>query len=178
MTENFLKEVCEELHRLDIDFLLVGGSAIVDQIDFVLTPKEFDEIEERLEKNSRFIVRDSIKTMVGTEFMYENSWRTVEFINPTHFSGNKTADEFVEYVKRYRSKKTDIGHIANPEIVFFMRLMVNDWEIYIQKILRDIKAGLPLDILNEVMAISKTLGVEEKMNPRIEKTREIISDRI
>ncbi|MFO7990940.1 MAG: hypothetical protein R6U61_01440 [Thermoplasmata archaeon] len=186
MINNFLEEVCGELKDIDVDYIVVGGSAIesrgwdigTEDLDFVLTAKGFSDLEIKLKGSPRFKVIDRIKTMVETEFMHENTWRTVEFIDPRYFSGKKTADEFVDYVKRYRSTKEKIGHVADPEVVFFMRLMVGDWEIYVQKILRDIRAGLPVELLDDVVEISDTLGVKEKMEPRVEYTKEIIEVRL
>lgn len=185
MIDRFLKEVGRELKDIGVDYIIVG-EAIENEgweigtydLDFVLTAKGFSEIESKLKDSSDFRVIDRVKTMIESEFMFENTWRTVEFIDPGYFSGEKTPDGFMDYVKRYRSVKKNIGHVANPEVVFFMRLMIQDWEIYIQKILRDIRAGLPLTLLDDVIDISKTLGVEEKMNPRVEYTKEIIEARI
>ena len=186
MMNIFLKEVCNELHQMDIDFIIVGGSAIESEgydigtadLDFVLAPKKFDKVQKQLEKNSKFRVRDRIKTMIESEFMFENTWQTVEFIDPAYFSGKKTPDDFIDYIKRYRSRKKEIGYVAKPEVVFYMRLMITDWEIYIQKILRDIRAGLPEETLDEVIEISKTLGVDDKMEPRVNKTKQIIDSRL
>ena len=186
MIQDLLKEVCEELKKMDVDFIVVGGSALVNEgydistsdLDFVLTPKHFDKIEDELEESSRFLVKDRIQTMIESEFMYENSWRTVEFIDPGYFSGDKSPDEFVDYVKRYRSVKKDIGYVAQPEVVFYMRLMTGDWEIYIQKILRDVRSGLPVSLLDEASKISETLKVEDKVEPRATKAKEIIEARI
>lgn len=184
--EDFLTEVCEELKKLELDFVVVGGSAIEEEgydistsdLDFVLTPKEFHRIEERLEDSSKFRIRDRVKTIIETGFMFENSWRTVEFLDPSYFSGEKTPEEFIDYIKRYRSKKKDIAYVAKPEIVFFMRLMVVDWEIYIQKILRDMKAGLPRDILDDVIEIGGYLGVQDRIKERVDRTKEIIDSQM
>jgi len=186
MKNKFLEEVCEELKDIGLDYIIVGGSAIeskgwdigTDDLDFVLTTKGFSEIEDKLEESSRFSVIDRIKTMIETEFMFENTWRTVEFLDPGYFSGERSAEEFIDYVKRYRSTEKDVGHVAHPEVVFFMRLSIADWEIYVQKILRDIKAGLPVTLLDDVIKISKTMGIEEKMKPRVKYTQEIIDARL
>ncbi len=173
MINRFLEEVCKELKDVGMDYIIVGGSE-----DFVLTTKGFSEIEEKLKKSDRFRVMDRIKTMIEGEFMFENTWRTVEFLDPGYFSVKKTADEFIDYVKRYRSTKKKIGYVANPEVVFFMRLVIADWEIYVQKILRDIRVGLPISLLDDVMEIANILGIEGKMKPRVEFTKEIVVSRL
>lgn len=186
MINRFLKEVCQELKDIGVDYIIVGGSAIEDEgwdigtydIDFVLTTKEFSEIEQELKKSDRFKVVKRIKTMIESEFMFENTWRTVEFLDPGYFSGEKTADGFIDYVKRYRSTKMDVGYVANPEVVFFMRLVIADWEIYVQKILRDIRVGLPISLLDDVIEIADTLGIEEKIKPRVEYTKDIVKSRL
>jgi len=94
------------------------------------------------------------------------------------FLGKNSGDEFIDYVKRYRSTKKDIGYIADPEVVFYMRLVITDWEIYVQKILRDIKAGLPVTVLDDVVDIAETLGLKEKMKSRVEYTKEIVGSRL
>jgi len=186
LINDFLEEVCKELKEIGIDYIVVGGSAIENKgwdigtydIDFVLTTKGFSELEDRLKESPRFKVVDKIKTMIESEFMYENTWRTVEFLDPEYFSGKKSGDEFIDYVKRYRSTKKDIGYVADPEVVFYMRLVITDWEIYVQKILRDIKAGLPVTVLDDVMDIAETLGLKEKMKSRVEYTKEIVGSRL
>ncbi len=55
-----------------------------------------------------------------------------------------------------------------------MRLKVTDWEVYVQKIMRDLKSGSPIALLEDVIKISENLGVREKIEPRVEKTEEII----
>ena len=180
--DRLLEEVCRELDEMGLDYLVVVGSALeakgyeigTEDIDFVITPKGFDEIDDELERSSRFRMIDKIKTMIETKFFFENAWRTVEFLDPGYFSGERSPDEFIDYVKRYRSDKEKVGYVVNPEVVFFMRLMVTDWEIYVQKILRDIKAGLSIGLLEDVIKISENLGVREKIEPRVEKTKEII----
>ncbi len=180
--DRLLEEVCRELDEMGLDYLVVGGSALeakgyeigTEDIDFVITPKGFDEIDDELERSSRFRMIDKIKTMIETKFFFENAWRTVEFLDPGYFSGERSPDEFIDYVKRYRSDKEKVGYVVNPEVVFFMRLMVTDWEIYVQKIMRDIKAGLSIGLLEDVIKISENLGVREKIEPRVEKTKEII----
>jgi len=177
-----LVEVCDELDEIGLDYLVVRGSAIeakgydigTEDIDFVITPKGFDEIDDELEKSSKFRIIDKIKTMIETKFFFENAWRTVEFLDPGYFSGDRSPDEFIDYVKRYRSTKEKVGYIADPEVVFFMRLMVTDWEIYVQKIMRDIRAGLSVDLFEDVIRVSENLGVRGKIEPRVEKTKEII----
>jgi hypothetical protein len=55
-----------------------------------------------------------------------------------------------------------------------MRLAIPDWEIYVQKILRDVRAGVPEAKLDDVMEIAGVLGTAELLEPRVSKTRETI----
>ncbi len=91
-----LENVCDELNEIGLDYLLVVvGSAIeakgyeigIEDVDFVITPKGFDEIDEELERSSKFKLIDKIKTIVESKFFFENSWRTVEFLDLGYYPG-------------------------------------------------------------------------------------------
>ncbi len=56
-----------------------------------------------------------------------------------------------------------------------MRLVVPNWLIYVQKTLRDIRAGVPEETLEDVLAMARVLGVEDTIRPRVEKTRDVIA---
>ena len=117
---------------------------------------------------------EDVGTMAGSEFRVGTRWVDVEFINPRLFSGRSPPDEFFDYVKRHRSERTDVGPCATPAVVWYMRLAVPDWEIYVQKILRDARAGVPEATLDDALAIADRFGVRAVLEPRALRAREMI----
>lgn len=182
MIKKLLKTVCEELQEMEVDYVIVGGSALVERdkpigtsdVDFAIAPEDFDEITEKLKENPRFQRTEKMDPMISVEFQVNGAWRTVEFLNPKYFSGEKTPEEFIDYLKNYRSRKTSKGYVVDPEIVWYMRLVISDWEIYIQKILRDVRAGMDPTLLDKVLEVAEALGEKEKLEPRVKKTKEEI----
>jgi len=175
------RAVCGELKKMGIDYIVVGGASIelhygigTQDVDVAISMKEFKALPGKLGKNPRFRAIESLGTMTGAEFLLGTKWIDVEFINPLLFSGTKKPDEFIRYVKNYRSKKTAYGPTADASVVWYMRLAVPDWEIYLQKILRDARAGADPSILDDALTIAKAFGTEEKLKPRAQKARQLI----
>ena len=133
--------------------------------------RDYPEVLRKLEAHPRVRNVEDVGTMAGCEFRVGTHWTDVEFINPKLFSGRKPPDEFVRYVARYRSEETDLGRVANPEVVWYMRLAVPDWVIYIQKILRDVRAGVPPALLDKVLEIAEYFGNREEIEPRVREAR-------
>lgn len=145
--------------------VLVGGLAIslyIDvevskDVDFALTVEDYNKIQRADEWG--------IKTV-----RYE--WGYVDFINPDYFvSGRHKGNEFIIYVKRHRSFKKDGLYVANPEVVFYTRLVVQTWESHISKSIRDMNAGLIHKkdaIYNGVKAIADVFGTRDVIDQRIE----------
>ncbi len=98
-------------------------------------------------------------------------WGYVDFINPDYFvSGQHKGNEFVTYVKRHRSFKKDRLYVANPEVVFYTRLVVPTWESLISKSIRDLDAGLihKKDVIfNGIKAIADVFGTRDIINDGI-----------
>lgn len=175
--------LCKVLRELDVDYVLVGGMAVelagyptgTEDVDFAVTMREFERVMEAIEDHPRFRDVEAQSTIGGAQFFTGDGWIIVDFLNPRLFRGNQSGDRFLRYVKRYRSEETSFGPVARPEVAWYMRLVVRDWEIYVQKILRDTRAGVPDDTLVAVLAIARILGVEDRIRPRVEKTRDFIS---
>lgn len=179
MNRRDLRAVCLHLRTLAIDYVLVGGMAVelggystgTEDVDFAVTVKQYLEALEKLSADRRFRAVEDQGTIGGGQFFTGERWIDVELINPKLFRGPKSDDFFITYLKRYRSRKTDLGPVANPEVAWYMRLAIPDWEIYVQKILRDVRAGVPLSTLDGAGAIARVLGTEASLAPRVEKTR-------
>lgn len=182
---SMIKQLCKELKEMGIDFLLVGGTALESQgflvrtldVDFALAVKDFNALEEKLKKNPKFKVIDRLNSIIGTEFAFEDSWIDVEFISLKLFSGKISSEQFFNYLIKNRTIcKNDI-FIAKPEVVWYMRLAIADWKIYVQKIIRDIIVGVPENTLEKSLEIAKKTGLEKELKKRIEEVKEILKTR-
>lgn len=181
MMPDEVQAVCDELKEMGIDYIVVGGAVIelkhgigTQDVDVIISMKEFDGLEAKVGKNPRFKAVESLDTLMGAEFLLGTKWIDVEFINPKLFSGKKEPDEFIDYVKNYRSRKTAYGPTADASVVWYMRLAIPDWEVYLQKILRDVRAGASLKMLEDVIEIARVFGAEKELKPRVKKARELI----
>jgi hypothetical protein len=182
MNRRDVEELCRHLQNLGVDFVLVGGMAIelrgyqtgTEDVGFALTLRQYSSTMRKLSTDRRFRELDDSGTIGGAQFFTGHSWVDVDFINPRLFRGKKTDDFFITYLKKYRSSSTDLGPVAAPEVAWYMRLAIPDWEIYVQKILRDVRAGVPEAKLDDVMEIAGVLGTAELLEPRVSKTRETI----
>lgn len=183
MRREDLELLCKTLRELEVDYVLVGGMAVelagfptgTEDVDFAVTMREFERVMATLEGHPRFRDVESLYTIGGAQFFTGHSWIDVGFLNPRLFRGGKSGDEFIRYVRRYRSKTISLGPVARPEVAWYMRLIISDWEIYVQKILRDVLAGVPASTLDDALVIARVLGVEETLQPRVKKTREFLS---
>ena len=163
--------------------MLVGGTAVelagyqtgTEDVDFVVTMSQYSKSLAKLTEDKMFRHVEELTTIGGAQFFVGDRWIDVDFINPKLFKGEKTGDEFVEYIERYRSRKTRWGPVANPEVTWYMRLCVPDWLIYVQKIVRDVRAGVPEPLLDKSLDVARALGVHGEIAVRIAKVREIIS---
>lgn len=170
------------LRELDVDYVLVGGMAVelagfptgTEDVDFAVTMRDFDRVLKQLEDDPRFREVESLGTIGGAQFFTGDRWLDVEFLNPKLFQGEKSGNAFIHYIRRYRSRNTPIGPVARPEVTMYMRLIIPDWAIYVQKILRDVRAGVPEETLDGALAIAQVLGVEDTLRPRVQRTRDFI----
>lgn len=182
MRQEELETLTAVLEQLGVDYVLVGGMAVelagfptgTEDVDFAVTMREFNRVLAQLNDDPRFREVESLGTMGGAQFFTGDRWLDVDFLNPKLFKGEKSGDGFIRYIKRYRSRRTSAGPVANPEVTWYMRLIVPDWAIYVQKILRDLRAGVPEETLRGALAVAQVLGVEETLRPRVGKTKEFI----
>ena len=176
-----LSAVCAILRREKLHYIVVGGAALerrfpigTADIDLVIAVGEFASLPGRLARIPGVRAIEPLGTIIGCEILVETHWTDVEFINPRLFSGKRSAQDFVRYVSRFRSDRTEVGRVARPEIVWYMRLATRDWVVYGQKILRDVRAGVPPTVLETVLEVAGHLGNREVLEPRVERVRELL----
>ncbi len=173
-----LRVVCGELEKAGIAFIVVGGASLersypigTGDIDVAIALKDYPRILELLRKHPRVRNVEDIGTMASCEFRIGTRWVDVEFINPRLFAGTRPPDDFIDYVRRHRSERTELATFAAPEVVWYMRLAIPDWEIYVQKILRDVRAGVPANLLDKVLDIARHFDILDTIAPRVEQAR-------
>jgi len=176
-----LRVVCRELERAAIEFIVVGGASLertfpigTGDIDVAIALKDYAKVLEKLRAHPRVRNVEDVGTMAGSEFRIGTRWVDVEFINPKLFAGKRPPDDFIDYVRRYRSERTELATFAAPEVVWYMRLAVPDWQVYVQKILRDVRAGVPSSFLDKVLDIARHFDVLDVLAPRVEEARKMI----
>ncbi len=150
---------------------MVGGLAIslyIDlavsrDVDFALAVEDYQKIQRTDEWG--------IKTV-----QYE--WGYVDFLNPDHFvSAQHKGNEFISYVKQHRSFKKEGLYVANPEVVFYTRLVVPTWESHISKSIRDLDAGIIRKkdmIFKGIKAIADVFGTRSIVNHRLKVLNQYI----
>ena len=112
--------------------------------------------------------------LVGSEFFAGTRWTDVEFISPLPFSGTFPPDDFISYVRRHRPREVEGIVFAEPEVVWYMRLAIPDWTVCAEKIIRDVRAGVPQEILEKMPGISKHFGYTDLMIPRIREAGSVL----
>ncbi len=166
---NLLYEILNERGLSTDKVVLVGGLAISmyteleisRDVDFALIVEEYKKIP----KPDIW----GIKTVV-----YE--WGSVDYLNPDlYVSMPHKGNEFITYVRQHRSFRMDGLYVANPEVVFYTRLVVPQWRGYIPKNIRDLGFGLIREkdrIYAGIKAIADVFGTQSIINERIKELEE------
>lgn len=159
-------------------YLIVGGAAVAravdsetEDVDLMLAVSDYASVVKKLGEDPRVFI-ESVGGMAGG-FLTAGG-RRIEFdlLNPSSFSGNRTGEEFFRYVLRYRSQESSEGRYVLPPVVWYMRLLVPDWLTYVQKILRDLRAGAPWHWMVDVLDLGRRFGTRERLAPRVDEARE------
>lgn len=177
-----LRELNAVLTGLHVSSVVVGGASIerlwfvgTSDIYLAVTLSDYSQVLNSIRRHPRFRnVDDDSLPIAGSEFQVGTRMIDVEFINPRPFCGLLQPDDFIDYVRRQHSIKVEGMTFAEPEVVWYMRLIIPDWIVYVQKIIRDVRAGVPLEILKKVLQISRHFGNEDTIRPRIEEVRKAV----
>lgn len=175
-----IEAIAERLHELGIPFVVVGGSALerkysvgTGDVDLLVTVGDFHSLEEALNGRKDVGPFDPTGTIGTAQMLVGSGWTEVEFLTGQPFSGDLSGDEFVRYVRDYRSDRRGRIRWARPEIVWYMRLSTDDWELYVIKIRRDLRAGVPSSTFDGVIDVARHFKVGNKIEPRVRKAKEV-----
>lgn len=179
MNRKDVEAVAHWLRGHGVDFVVVGGSAIernvpvgTEDIDLLIAVGAWGAVEEAVATTKAATPLDpSSGTIRGTLLPVGARRVDVEFIAGGPFGGQRGGDAFLRYVRHTRSTESRGIRFADPPVVWYMRLAIDDWEPYVFKILRDARAGVPVSTLEGVLEIARRFGVRSKLRPRVELAR-------
>lgn len=187
--DELFRRIVTALSR-EIDYIVVGGYAwertvmpagTVD-LDIIVISKDY---KETLKKISTALDKAGLHAVLREEdpvmslFEIKGGHRTLELevINSNYYSTRKK--EFFGYVKQYRSILKKRVRYANPELVWYMRLYLPDWEIYLYKCLRELTLARQAKRyelkLNDTLEIADVFGTGDKMKTRVKVLKKMIS---
>jgi hypothetical protein len=179
-----VRKVADWLHGLGVRFIVIGEPAIVLHyeagtldIDVLILIGDWTPVADALLKSPLATpltpdegqLRGSQVRLGGIEPI------DLEFLSAEPFSGTRSPDEFVEYVRTYRSEKVGDVRYASPAVVWYIRLSIEGlWDQYVSRIRRDIVAGVPEATFDVVVEIADHFGVGEKMRERVTFARKTL----
>lgn len=168
--------------ELRVPFVVVGGSAIMERydvgskdVDLLIAVGDWARLDNSLEnRRDATPLEPASGTIRSTRVVIGSSTVDVEFISGQPFSGKRDADDFIHYVRAYRSHVVDEVPYAHPAVVFYMRLGpgIEGWELNFESIRRDLRFGVPIETLDEVVMIARHFGVDEVLSERVQWVKE------
>jgi predicted nucleotidyltransferase len=174
------------LKEIEVRFVVVGGSAVqqkvrsgTSDVDVLILIGDWDRVKEAISKDRRATpleINDE-RQMGGTEVQLGGlEPTTIEFLSAQPFSGARPPDDFVEYVRDYRSELIGGVRYATPAAVWYIRLALDEWwEAYVSKIRQDVVAGIPQDeTLAQVIEIADRFGMGVKIRERVVDTKKTL----
>jgi hypothetical protein len=181
MRDDEVAEFAKILRRNDIDYIFVGGVAIRTQypsetldFDVMVVPRDFRTAVKRIDKDPAVVAMDRAPvSMPGGHVIVKGALVRFDLLDPGAYSGTRPGSEFYLYVRRYASGMAPFGRVARPPVVWYMRLVIDQYELYFLKILRDLRAGVPWTTVDKVGRISARFGVAEMTSHRIEQLSEV-----
>jgi hypothetical protein len=169
--------------QIGVPFVVVGGSAIArvvevgtKDVDVLVAARDMPTVEQALDGRKDATPLDpATGTIRSTSVAVGGATIELEFIVSAHlFSGELRPEEFGEYVRRHGSEEHGGIRYARPGVVFYMRLCTEDWKMYVTSLDRDLAAGVPSSVWDEVIALAKRFGSEDKIGKRVGQAREVL----
>ena len=107
-------------------------------------------------------------TTPGGHVIVRGSLVRFVLLDPASYAGTRDPRDFYRYVRRYASEPSPIGRVATPAVVWYMRLVIDPYELYLPKILRDLRAGVPWSTTYGARRIARRFGVADVVAQRLE----------
>jgi hypothetical protein len=163
------------LSEIGIPFVIVGGSAIqievpvaTKDVGILVSGRNLARIDSALQdRKDAFPLDPATGTIRGTKVSIGGSSIDVDFLSAGPFGG----DDFLRYVRGQGSKPYGGTLRARPEVVFYMRLSLDDWRENIPSIERDLLVGVPESTLDSAVAVARRFGRGQRIGDRVEAVR-------
>ncbi len=175
---DLLKELVVALRRNGIEYIVVGGQAIAEEVpvmtqdlDVMVALRNFDHAVAQLRREPVFGTGER-KTWIArwqVEGGGSNPVRTdVDLLNGQPYCGTMTPDDFFDYIRARWTVSGRLGLTAKPQVVWYTRLLaVGFWGAYAIKVIRDIRAGAPRTWFDGVREIADRTGTSSTIAERI-----------
>ena len=181
MKPDYASEFAGILRRNHIDFIFVGAKAIFRRypsqtfdFDVMVLARDFARGVAAVDKDpSVASMSRSPVTMPGGHVIIRGPSVRFVLLDPAAYAGACTGEDFYAYVRRYASDSSPIGRIAKPAVVWYMRLVIDRHELYVPKMVRELRAGVPWSTVDEVRRIAKRFGVDDLIACRIRTLSEV-----
>lgn len=187
--EKLVWKVLNVLEKNKIETIVVGGYpwehagipvGTLD-LDLMVLSKEYEQTVKdlpRILEGGDFSASEIEYHPIMSLFRV-NDKLEVELINSQYYTTRKR--RFYEYVKQYRTWTQGGVYYGDLELVWYMRLFLDDWQPYMVKCLRDAFAlystKKQIIDLGKIRDIAKAMGSEKKIKPRLKSLRELLRKR-
>ncbi len=162
------------LDRNSVRFVVVGGQAIylrvhtsTSDVDVIVATPEYEAAVTRLSSDTDVAGSDR---QGGTSFIHLKTagGARLDILDAANYSGDRPGAEFFRYVVEEGSIVKDGVRYATVPVVWYMRLVIDPWETYAEKLLTNVVDGIgPVAPLREVGAIGRRFGTAEKLANRL-----------
>jgi len=177
----------EHLRATGVPFIIVGGLAVQARlysatldVDVMASLEGFQEMIVRLRQDRLFGTPDRRNWLAKYEVRTgprPDDVTEVDVLNGRRYCGNRTPDEFFEYLRQNWTTDSDLGPSLQVPAVWYTRLMVPDsGDTYVRKVVRDIRAGASRNALDDVLAIARYCGTLEKVSSRVARIHRILEE--
>ncbi len=164
--------------EIRVPFVVVGGSAIqlevpvaTKDVDILVSGTDLARVDSAMEGRADAHPLDpATGTLRGTRLSKGRSSIDVDFLSAGPFGG----DDFLHYVRGPGSRIHEGTRRARPEVVFYMRLSLDDWRENVPSIERDLRGGVPESTLDRAVAVAHRFGRSQRIRERVDAVRKIL----
>lgn len=166
------------LRRHGIGYVIIGGKAVAQEaatatrdVDVMVTTTDYRDAVRRLGADEALTLawESGRVTRFG---IVAHAGIPLDVVDSGAFSGDRTGEEFFDFLTHEASVESDGVRYASPEAVWYTRLLTKRWRAYAEKILTNVIDGLPAERLTGVEEIGRKFGTSATLRLRVGYVRE------